>query len=166
MSDADNVFVTMVHAWSEFVLRQVGRVRDVGRESARLSRQLDREWDRDLDEVARGVWRQRWTEEHALVWAAYQLDQWARRLAKERGEEMPEEDVLLRNARNAVEHLDEALFDEEHIAEPGDVLKKNRSLRDLPGGRLTIATGGKLFDNLELGELETFARRHLDRIER
>ncbi|MFG1626261.1 hypothetical protein [Kribbella sp. NPDC049227] len=129
-------------------------MREVGRESARLNRQLDREWDRDLGEVASRVWRQRWTEDHTLVWSIHQLDRWARRLAKERGKPIPDEDPLLRNVRNALEHLDEALFDEEHSAEPGDDPKTNRSLRNLPGGRLDIATGGKLFGNLELGELE------------
>lgn len=165
MSSADDVFTLMVHSWSESVLRQVDRVREVGRESARLNRQLDRDWDSELDAVARGVWRQRWTEEHALVWAIHQLDRWVRRLAKERGEETPEEDPLLRDVRNALEHLDEALFEDEHTAKSGDDPKMNRSLRRLPGGHLGIATGGKLFGNLELAELEAIARGHLDRLE-
>jgi hypothetical protein len=51
------------------------------------------------------------------------------------------------------------MLDEDDVAEPGGDPKKNRSLRRLPGGRLNIATGGKLFGALELGELETIARQ-------
>ena len=53
----------------------------------------------------------RWAEEHTLIWAAHQLEQWSQRLAKERGEEPPQPDELLAKVRNAVEHVDDADFE-------------------------------------------------------
>jgi len=164
MSEAEDVCVTFVRAWSESVLRQVARVKDVSREAAKLNRQLDHEWDPSTDEALSAIWRQNWTEAHALVWSIHQLDRWGRRLAEERGEEPPREHLVLRDVRNTLEHLDEARLDKGHVAEPGEDQSRNRSMRRLPGGRLYIATGGKLFGSLELAELETIAREQLERM--
>lgn len=67
MSTAEEACVTFVRAWAESTIRQVGRVREVRQEAARLNRQLDREWDRDLAKALEPLWRQNWTEEHSLV---------------------------------------------------------------------------------------------------
>src|SRR5689334_9457198 len=108
MDEVQAAWVTFVRAWSESVLRQIERVKAVRREYAPISRQLDREWDDSLAEELSVIWRRNWAEEHALVWSMYQLDRWMRRLAQERGEEPPPENQLLRDLRNALEHLDEA----------------------------------------------------------
>jgi hypothetical protein len=93
--------------------------------------------------------RVQWVEEHTLVWAAHQLEQWTHRLALDRFEEPPEPDEVLAIVRNALEHLDEADFDEGH-AIPGP-LGSNRSLKMLPKGELQIALGAG--QGLFLGDL-------------
>ena len=82
------------------------------------------------------------------------MERWARRLAEERGEEPPPRDQVLANLRNALEHLDEAEF-EGHHAVPGD---GSRSLKELPGSQLRIATGnGLAFGLIDVSELENRA---------
>jgi hypothetical protein len=154
-----------VRAWAESTLRQVERVREVKQDAAELNRQLDRDWDEDQAKLLESLWRRNWTEEHALVWSLHQLERWWSRLALERSSEPPEANASLRDLRNALEHLDDAVLDPGHLAEAGDDLSVNRSLRRLPGGRLLIATGGKLFGILSLDELEEIARDHFDRME-
>ena len=95
----------------------------------------------------------RWAEEHTLIWAAHQLEQWSQRLAEERGEEPPQPDEVLTKVRNAREHLDDADIEKGH-AVPGQ-RGSNRSLRALPGGSLAIALGsGLVADLLTIDELE------------
>lgn len=165
MSEAEEVCVTLVRAWAESTLRQVERVREVREQAARLNRQLDREWDRDLARQLEPLWRQNWTEEHSLVWALHQLERWTSRLARERGLELSEPDAELRDLRNALEHLDEAVLVQGHLAEAGVEPKKNRSLRRLPAESIAIATGGRLFGTLALQDLEVTARQHFERME-
>jgi hypothetical protein len=64
-----------------------------------------------------------------------------------------------------LEHLDDAVLNQGHLAEGGDDPSVNRSLRRLPGGYLAIAIGGKLFGILSLDELEAIAREQFDRME-
>lgn len=165
MSEAEEACVTFVRAWAESTLRQVERVRNVRQQAARLNRELDRDWDRDRAKALEPLWRQNWTEEHSLVWALHQLERWASRLARERGLEPTEPDAELRDLRNALEHLDEAVLELGHRAEAGEDPGKNRSLRRLPGENIAIATGGKLFGRLDLRDLEVMAREHFERME-
>src|SRR5918998_683258 len=53
-------------------------------------------------------WIRLWTAQHHLVWAAYQLERWVARLARERGTTAPITDPMLADLRHALEHLDEA----------------------------------------------------------
>lgn len=165
MSEAEEACVTFVRAWAESALRQIDRVREVRQQAARLNRQLDREWDASLEKALEPLWRQNWTEEHSLVWALHQLERWASRLARERGVEPTAHNAELRDLRNALEHLDEAVLNKGHLAEAGDDPKTNRSMRRVAGGNISIATGGKLFGRLDLGDLETTAREHFERME-
>ena len=75
-----------VRAWAEAALRQVGRVREIRTTSEVNSRNYDRneDWSPTEDDLARDF-RALWTEEHALVWAAYQLERWTHRLQEKRG---------------------------------------------------------------------------------
>jgi hypothetical protein len=108
------------------------------------------EWSPSELDLAQNF-RSEWAEEHTLVWAAYQLERWARRLAEERGEEVPPVDEVLANVRHALEHLDEAEF-QGNDALPGD---RSRSLRALPDGRLALETGSRLaFGLISVKELE------------
>lgn len=108
------------------------------------------DWSPDSLDLARNF-RAQWTEEQTLVWAAHQVERWARRLAEERGEDPPPRDQVLAGLRNALEHLDEAEF-EGGNAVPGD---RSRSLRALPNSRLPIETGDRLaFGLIDVNELE------------
>lgn len=133
-------------------MRQVERVRQVRAEARSLGRAYERmeDYSPDQIELARNF-RAQWAEEQALVWAAHQVERWARRLAKERGEAPPTPDPVLANVRNALEHLDDAQFEGGH-AVPGE---KSRSLRALPGSRLLIETGdGLAFGLIDVSQLE------------
>jgi hypothetical protein len=103
----------------------------------------------DLARIARELF----AEEHALVWAAHQVERWAQRLAEERCDDPPPRDEVLANVRNALEHLDEADLEGGH-AVPG--FSGNRSLRKLPGSRLELYTGynGLAFGLIDPDELE------------
>jgi hypothetical protein len=79
--------------------------------------------------------------------------------------EPPAHNAELRDLRNALEHLDDAVLNKGYLAEAGDDPKSNRSLRRVAGGKITIATGGKLFGRLDLGHLETIGREHSERME-
>ena len=153
---AEETCQSFVQMWAEAVVRQVKRVREVRRKAHSLGRsyeRMDGEWSADALDLAR-CFREQWAEEQALVWAAHQVERWARRLAEERGEEPPPRDQVLANLRNALEHLDEAEF-EGHHAVPGD---GSRSLKELPGSQLRIATGnGLAFGLIDVSELENRA---------
>ncbi|WP_324273759.1 hypothetical protein [Blastococcus brunescens] len=81
-----------------------------------------------------------WVAQHHLVWATNQLEQWVRRLAREQGGPEPEPDPVLTALRDALEHLDDAVLDED-IASAGPG-KGNRALRKLPESQLYIGTFG------------------------
>ena len=144
-------------------MRQVERVRQVRRKAHSLGRAYERmeQWGPDELDLARSF-RAQWPEDQALVWAAHQVERWARRLAKERGEDPPPRDQVLADLRNALEHLDEAEFEGDH-AVPGD---RSRSLRALPSSRLLIATGeGLAFGLIDVNELESRALRVVGTVE-
>ena len=99
--------------------------------------------------------RSQWAEEHTLVLAAHQVERWAARLAKQRGQEPPPRDRKLADLRNALEHLDEAEF-QEGLAVPGD--KKSQALKALPGSQLALVTGHRrAFGLIDVEELEARA---------
>jgi hypothetical protein len=155
---------SFVQTWAEAVKRQVERVREVRDKDRELFRAYERmeDWSPDELDLAKSS-RAIWAEEHTLIWAAYQVERWAQRLAEERGGEPPLRDEVLANVRNALEHLDEAGFEAGH-AVPGP--SGNRSLRKLPGGRLPLTTGGRLaFGLIEPGELERRSLAVVDAVE-
>lgn len=138
-------------------MRQVERVRQVRREARNLGRAYERmeDWSPDKLDLAQ-CFRAHWAEEQTLIWAAHQVEQWAQRLAEERGEDPPPRDKVLKDLRNALEHLDEAEFKGDRaVPGPG---KKSRSLKALPGSELWIATGdGLAFGLIDVNELESRA---------
>jgi hypothetical protein len=70
--------------------------------------------------------------------------------------------TVLADLRNALEHLDEADFDG-GAAIPG---KGSRSLAALPGGRLSVRSGGRLaFGLIEVDELERRVLALVDAVE-
>ncbi|MEU7745392.1 hypothetical protein [Nonomuraea sp. NPDC049158] len=145
--------VSFVRIWAETVLRQVKRVRLMRATFHRDHRNYERleDWSPTETDLERNF-RALWAEEHTLVWAAHQLEKWAQRLARERRQPSPERDATLAGVRNALEHLEDADFDEFH-ALAGE--KSNRSLRGLPGSRIPITLGGELsFGLIDSRELE------------
>ncbi|MEU7015906.1 hypothetical protein [Streptomyces sp. NPDC046385] len=101
-----------------------------------------------------------------LVWSAYQLERWRKRLAQERGRESPPPDKVLSQVCNALERLDEAEFQEGGFAvareERGN---SGRSLRELPGGGLSLYAGGKLYGLVDAEEIEKRALNVVSTIE-
>lgn len=95
--------------------RQVERVRETRRKSDADGRAFERmeDWSPTSLDLAINF-RARWAEEHASVWAALQVERWARRLAEERCQRPLPRDQVLADLRNALEHLDEADFDGYH----------------------------------------------------
>lgn len=165
MSEALDASMMLVHVWTETTLRHVERVRSAREEYSVLSRDLDREWDDALAARLSIQWRRLWAEEHELIWAAHQLEKWVDRCSLEQGKNAPPRNRALTDMRNALEHLVEADLSEESVAAAGDG-QRNRSLRRLPGERIHLATGGrKLFETLELDEIDSYARVHLAAVE-
>lgn len=112
------------------------------------------------------LFRERRVEEHALVWAAHQLERWTTRLAEERGETPPEPEPWLRNVRNALEHLDETNLQESY-AVPDELRgpKNGGSLARLDNERLPLFLGGpQLFGSIDPVKLEAAARRELQKV--
>lgn len=143
-----------VDVWAEEVRRLV---HDVRADRHRLD-ELDRAYERgewaisEHDLMARG--QRLWARQHHLVWAANQLEQWLRRLAKEQGQPEIPADPVLTALRDALEHLDDAVLDEDTAsAGPG---RGNRSLRKLPGEQLYIGAFGtsRLFGLVDPADLE------------
>jgi hypothetical protein len=129
-----------VEMWAEAVIRQLARVREGHKKYAadQWAYYGDDEDSPTAEDMAHNF-RTQWAEEHMLIWASHQLERWIKRLAIERGQTPSPDDEVLTNVRNALEHLDEAdLID--GYAVPG-FLGSNRSLRELPDGRLSIALG-------------------------
>lgn len=145
-------------------MRQVKHVRQTREKAARQGRASERmgpELGPDELDLARNA-RQQWADEQALVWAAHQLERWTRRLAMERGDDPVPRDRVLADLRNALEHLDEADFDG-GAAIPGE---GSRSLAALPGGRLSVRSGGRLaFGLIEVDELERRALALVEAVE-
>jgi hypothetical protein len=146
--------LSFVQTWGEAVIRQIGRVRTERKRFDEVDRAYDRmeEWSPTEFDLQRS-WRALWAEEHTLILAAYQLERWTRRLAHERRQDPPAEDVVLASVRNVLEHLDEVEF-EGVYAVPGQK-RSNPSLRKLPDGRLAIALGAhKVFGLIAPEQLE------------
>lgn len=100
-----------VRMWAEAVLRQVERVRELRVKAAKDGRSYERMDGGPTTERLDANSRALWTEEHSLVWTAYQLERWVKRLAEVRFDEPPEMDRVLQTLRHALEHLDAAEFD-------------------------------------------------------
>lgn len=137
-SPNDNLMVRMfTQRWAEATLRQATRLRYALQRASSLDRAYERMGDPTLAEldIAAKI-DEVWTEQHILMVSARQFEKWAKRMAAACAEVRPEEGRLMRLLRNSLEHLDEAELNElEALSGPSG----NRSLRDLPGGRLRSA---------------------------
>lgn len=126
-------------SWAEAVLARLSELKRVRAEDDAVAKAYDQleEWAPGPDEMARSF-RKLWSAEHTMIWTAFQLERWTRRLAHERGLPEPVEDPVLKLARNALEHLDDAAFINGEASED-PFGRKARSLRPGrladPGGR-------------------------------
>ncbi|MCZ2818015.1 hypothetical protein [Modestobacter sp. VKM Ac-2984] len=154
MTSAQESAQWFVDLWADEVR---SLVHDVRADRQRLD-ELDRAYERgewtitEHDLMACG--RRLWARQHHLVWAANQLERWVRRLAKEQGQPEIPADPELTALRDALEHLDDAVLDDDTAsAGPG---RNNRSLRKLPGGQLYIGAFGasRLFGLVDPADLE------------
>lgn len=155
--DHEEYCLSFVQTWAEAVLRQIDRARTMRKTFEVDGRNYDRseDWSPTELDLERNF-RSLWAEEHMLVWAAHQLEQWKVRLAEVRDQDAPERDEVLRSVRNALEHLADVDFYDGY-AVPGEG-KTNPSLRKLPDGRLEIALGGvRVFGLIDIHELEARA---------
>ncbi len=158
--DEPDTLLTLAIAWGEAVVRQISVARSAQAEYHNAIRAADRaeDWsptDVSLHERFRNVW----TAHSTLVWMSFQLERWTHRLYSERGRESPTSLPLLRNLRNALEHLDEAILDGS-FARPGHEQQANRSLRELPNSELLIGTHGerdRLFGLIAIDDIEKAA---------
>lgn len=157
----------LVLTWAEEVRRQIKRVHDVRQRFHEMDRANEwmEEWSPTDAELAESF-RHLWAAEHTLVWSSHQLERWVTRNAKDRGEKIPASNQYLKMARDALEHLDEATF-EDGVAKPGASSGRiGRALRQLPGQQLSIILGGrKLFQLLDPAELERQALRVVEQVE-
>jgi hypothetical protein len=148
-----------VRVWAEAVLRQASRLRESRARSAVNDRKYERmeDWSPTEDDLARDF-REEWAEQHTLVWAAFQLEQWRTRLHKVRGTTPPEEDPLLRTVRNALEHLTDAAFVNERAVSAQEKGQVGSALRRLPEGGLEIALwGDKAFGHIDPAQVQSAA---------
>ncbi|MFE2207240.1 hypothetical protein [Streptomyces rubiginosohelvolus] len=167
MSEAEEYALMFVRSWGEAVLRQAERARAMRKKFAVDDRNYERmeDWSPSEADLERNF-RTLWAEEHTLVWSAYQLERWRARLHRERGQEAPSQDKVLATVRNALEHLDEAEFEEGGFAVArADRGNSGRSLRELPGGGLPIEVGGVLFGLIAPEEVEARALKIVSTIE-
>jgi hypothetical protein len=141
-------------AWAEEVRRLIGELYAVRKEHWDLlaAQERSEDWSPSDEMIAR-AFRRHWVASHQVVWAAYQLNRWAARDARDSGREVPAADAVLKNLRDALEHLDEAEWqDDVTLGPPPEGAGKNkltgRALRELPGNGLLFGVG---FDGTVLG---------------
>lgn len=154
--EMNNIY--FVQVWAEHVEASVVRLRECRERLTQLLRLVDEqetdEWT-DFDENCEKARRALWAAGHETVWAAHQLERWGKRHAEERGEEPRNADPVLRDVRNALEHLDEAYLFALAVAVPGP-RGRNTSLKRLPRAELDLTSSidGPLFGLIEPEELE------------
>ena len=131
------------------------------------SRNFERmeDWSPSQDDLERSF-RRMWAENATVVWTGYQAQRWLARLAREIGESEPAEVESLKLLRNALEHLDTALFEESGMAtaDPND--RNAWSLRKLGGLSVqSWAAGGPLFTLVDVDGLRRLSRELTDRLD-
>lgn len=165
--DEQDVPLTLAIAWSEAVVRQIAVAQSAQTEYNNAISAADRadDWS-PTDDAIHERFRNMWTSHSTLVWMSFQLEKWNTRLHAERNRDVPPSVPLLRELRNTLEHLDEAILCD-FCARPGADPKANRSLRELPDSELPIGShgkGSKLFGLVALDEIEQTASHLLNAI--
>jgi hypothetical protein len=163
--EGEEYSLLFVRTWAEAVLRQVQRVHEVRHKAAVDDRNYERmeDWS-PLEAELEANFRQLWAEEHTLIWAAFQLERWTRRLQAERRAFGYAEDKVLQRVRNVLEHLDAADFQGGRaVAKAGD--NEARALQKLGGLTIGLTFAGQSFGLIDPDELEEHALAAVKRIE-
>lgn len=150
-------------AWSERLEGELAA-------SVEATRSLDAMWraydhgDDWIDQFALDkAFRTKWSADATVIWTARHVDRWTAKLAQMTGQPEPVPVPALRTLRNALEHLDEAVFDEDeddgYATVPPTATRKKFALADLPNGRLLIGTeaSAKLYGLIEVDALRELA---------
>lgn len=106
------------------------------------------------------AFRAMWTADATLIWTANQVDRWTVQLARETKQPVPATVPGLRTPHNALEHLDDAVFEDDGYATAPSG-KAGFALSNLPNGRLLVADwkpGGKLYGLIEINPIRDLAR--------
>ncbi|WP_406205246.1 hypothetical protein OH807_30505 [Kitasatospora sp. NBC_01560] len=161
MTESEEQALQFVRTWAEAVIRQAERARAARVKAARDSKSFEymEDWSPTTAELAANF-RTQWAEEHMLVWAAHQLERWEGRLRRERGQDPTAEDELLKNIRDALEHLDEVDFKDGSAVPPdaGGGRVTGKALRRLPGEQLWIELqDGSSFEGVDPETVEAHA---------
>lgn len=168
-ADGDNALMFAL-AWGERLSAELPKAIQASREFAEAVRAYDRgdEWGLGDDSLAEGF-RGMWTANATVVWTASQVERWLVRLAREAGDAEPEPVPDLKSLRDALEHLDEAVFDDNDYAhaDRSDSRKKTvtRALHRL--GPLAIASwspDGPLFNLIDTDRIRSFGSQLSNRL--
>lgn len=165
-SAAGDHALLFAQTWAE---RLAEELRDAIAASERLvrdDRAFERmeDWSPSEDDVARSF-RRMWSANAAVVWTGYQAERWLTRLARELGEPQPTPVAQLRTLRNALEHLDSALFDDAGTARADPSDRTAAALRALDGLRVqSWDPSGPLFALVDVEALRRLSREVTDRL--
>ncbi|MFJ4075959.1 hypothetical protein [Curtobacterium sp. NPDC089991] len=122
------------------------------------------DWSPSEDDVARSF-RRMWAANASVVWTGYQAQRWLRRLARELDEEPPDEVPSLKSLRDALEHLDSALFDDTGTAVTDPVDRRQTGLKKIGGLRVeSWDPGGPLFALVDVAALRRLSQGITDRL--
>ncbi|WP_406220588.1 hypothetical protein [Streptomyces decoyicus] len=172
-AEAESQALMFVRLWAEDVIRQTRRVEEI-RESVRGYHRMQRDEPGIDSYFLEEAFREQWAAEHTLLWAAYQLERWRKRLDRERGNTERTYDAELLRARNVLEHLDSADFREGKaiappLPPPAEPKKRkpqdpHRSLRALGGLYIGTSDDGS-FCGIASSELSTRALSIVESVE-
>lgn len=122
------------------------------------------DWSPSEDAVALSF-RRMWAANASVVWTGYQAQRWLRRLARELGEEPPEEVPFFKSLRDALEHLDSALFDDTGTAVTDPIDRRQTGLKRIGGPSVqSWNPGGPLFALVDVDALRLLSRELSDRL--
>jgi hypothetical protein len=168
-ASGDNA-LTFALAWGERLTSELPAALEASHRFAAAARAFDRadEWHLDDTHIA-ASFRAMWTANASVVWAASQVERWLVRLARETGEPAPVPVPDLKTLRDALEHLDEAIFDDDNYAyanrHDARTKQRTRALERL--GPFAIASWmpeGPLFNLIDPAQLNAPGRQLGDRL--
>lgn len=155
----------MAAMWCRTTLDDARNYYQAARHASWANWAIDRmeDWSPSDTEFANWI-QEMWIAGCRLLISAHLAQQWVKR-----ADDTVEEIEGLRVARNSIEHLSEATFDEDHTTatarrnNAGKAVKA-WSLDDMPEGRLIMGLGknplSRVFDAVDLQAIVTFADTH------